>query len=73
VVWCFSVHREDAPWFSLSGPSRLGGMGITPEQVHAQFGADWDIEDLPTANPTERAACYWMTRRSTTAGHGGAS
>jgi SAM-dependent methyltransferase len=71
VMWCFSVHREDAPWFSLSGPSRLGGMGITPEQVHALFGADWDIEDLPTANPTERAACYWMTRRRPTAGHGG--
>jgi hypothetical protein len=47
-------------------------MGITPEQVHALFGAEWDIEDLPTANPTERAACYWMTRCSTTAGHGGA-
>jgi SAM-dependent methyltransferase len=64
VMWCFSVHREEAPWFSLSGPSRLGGMGITPEQVRDLFGADWDIEDLPTANPPERAACYWMTRRS---------
>jgi len=72
VMWCFSVHREDAPWFSLSGPSRLGGMGIIPEQVDAIFGAHWDIEDLPTAHPAERAACYWMTRRGATAGSGGA-
>jgi SAM-dependent methyltransferase len=70
VMWCFSVHSEDAPWFSLSGPSRLGGMGITPEQVHDLFGADWDIEDLPTVNPTERAACSWMTRRSARPGPG---
>lgn len=68
VMWCFSVHREDAPWFSLSGPSRLGGMGIIPEQVHAMFGAHWDIEDVPTAHPAQRAACYWMTRGNTPAG-----
>lgn len=72
VMWCFSVHREDAPWFSLTGPSRLGGMGIVPEQVHSMFGADWDIEDLPTAHPAERAACYWMTRRSARGRPGGA-
>jgi SAM-dependent methyltransferase len=72
VMWCFSVHREDAPWFSLDGPSRLGGMGIIPEQVHDLFGAHWEIEDLPTAHPAQRAACYWMTRRSDTAGPGGA-
>jgi SAM-dependent methyltransferase len=70
VMWCFSVHRQDAPWFSLNGPSRLGGMGITPEQIEALFGAHWDIEDLPTAHPGVRAACYWMTRRSTTSGPG---
>lgn len=73
VMWCFSVHREDAPWFSLNGPSRLGGMGIIPEQVDALFGGHWDIEGLPTAHPDVPAACYWMTRRSATAGPGGAS
>ena len=72
VMRCFSVHREDAPWFSLNGPSRLGGMGITPDQVHALFGAPWDIEALPTANPAQRAACYWMTRRSARGRPGGA-
>jgi SAM-dependent methyltransferase len=68
VMWCFSVQREDAPWFSRSGPSRLGGMGITPDQVDALFGAHWDIEDLPTAHPATPAACYWMTRRSAPTG-----
>jgi SAM-dependent methyltransferase len=71
VMWCFSIHRDDAPWFSLNGPSRLGGMGITPEQVDALFGEHWDIEDLPTAQASERAACYWMSRRSATGGLGG--
>lgn len=72
VMWCFSVHREHAPWFSLDGPSRLGGMGITPEQVDAMYSPHWEIEDLPTAHPGEHAAFYWMTRRSSTAGPGGA-
>ena len=62
---------EDAPLFSLSGPSRLGGLGILPEDVHDLFAADWEIETVPTANPAERAACYWMTRRGRIPGQGG--
>ena len=63
VMWCFSLPREQAPWFTTSGPSRLGGMGITSEEVRDLYGCDWHIEPLPTANPAEHAACYWMTRR----------
>ena len=63
IMWCFSVRPEDAPLFSLSGPSRVGGLGILPEDVHDLFGADWRIDSVPTADPAERAACYWMTRR----------
>lgn len=65
IMWCFSVHREDAPWFRLTGPSRLGGLGITPEEVHDMYGPNWDIEPLPTSHPAEHAACYWMIRRGT--------
>ena len=64
IMWCFSLHRRDAPWFSSTGPSRLGGMGITPEEVHDMFGRDWDIEPLPTSRPAEHEACYWMVRRT---------
>ena len=65
IMWCFSVHREDAPWFSLTGPSRLGGMGITPEEVYDMYRPNWDIEPLPTSHPAEHAACYRMIRRGT--------
>jgi hypothetical protein len=73
IMWCFSVRPQDAPWFSVSGPSRLGGLGILPEDVHTLFGEDWEIETVPTTDPAERAACYWMTRRGRIPAQGGAS
>lgn len=63
VMWCFSATRAEAPWFSLAGPSRVGGLGIPPAEVTGLFGSDWTISPLPTADPSELAALYWMTRR----------
>jgi SAM-dependent methyltransferase len=63
LMWCFSATPDEAPWFSLAGPSRLGGLGILPAEISALFGSDWNITELPTANPAERAAFYWMTMR----------
>lgn len=63
VMWCFSVRRDRAPWVSASGPSRLFGLGIQPEEIQQSYAGHWDVEELPTADPAGRAACYWMTRR----------
>jgi len=63
LMWCFSATPAQAPWFSLAGPSRLGGLGIPPGEVSELFGSDWTITELPAADPSELAAFYWMTRR----------
>lgn len=63
VMWCFSVRRDRAPWFSFRSPSRLFGLGIQPEEIQESYAGYWDIEELPIADPAGRAACYWMTRR----------
>lgn len=63
VMWCFSATSAQAPWFSLTGPSRLGGLGIPPDEISQLFGSDWTIAQIPTADPSELADLYWMTRR----------
>lgn len=63
LMWCFSATPTQAPWFSLKGPSRLGGLGVPPEEISDLFGSDWTITPLPTTDPSELAALYWMTRR----------
>lgn len=62
LMWCFSATPNRAPWFSLKGPSRLGGLGIPPEKISELFGPDWAITALLTADPSELTALYWMTR-----------
>lgn len=62
VMWCFSAAPEEAPWFSVKGPSRIGGLGIVPAEVASLFGGTWQIESMPTSDPEALAACYLMTR-----------
>lgn len=61
VMWCFSAAPETAPWISVSGPSRVFGLGIQPDEVGALFAGHWDIEALP-AEPGAMSATWWMTR-----------
>lgn len=62
LMWCFSAGPTQAPWFSVHGPSRLGGLGIPPDEISDLFGSDWTITGLATTDPSELAALYWMTR-----------
>ncbi len=64
VLWCFSADPAELPLMSLRGPSRMGGIGVSPAEVAASFGAAWEIERLDESRPGGRSAFYWMTRRS---------
>lgn len=61
-LWCLSAAPTQAPWFSLLGPSRLGGLGIRPDEVADLSGSGWTITQLPTANASELTTFYWMSR-----------
>lgn len=66
VMWCFSAPPQTAPWISFSGPSRVFGLGIQPDEVASLFARHWDIEALP-AEPGAMSSTYWMTRNDVSA------
>lgn len=63
LLWCFQSPREELPWISFSGPSRLA-PGLLPGEQEERFGDAFDIEKLPEPRPEDHAACYLLTRRA---------
>ncbi len=61
VMWCFCAEREELPWVSFSGPSRLLGAAVDPGEIAELYGQRWEVERLP--EPTSPYACFWMVRR----------
>lgn len=60
LEWCFYGSREDLPWISFSGTSKLSH--IAPGELENLFGAHFDVEPF-SANPERRVAAFLLTRR----------
>ncbi|MDX1657770.1 MAG: class I SAM-dependent methyltransferase [Nitriliruptorales bacterium] len=63
LFWCFYAARQDLPFISFHGPSRLA-PAIEPGEERALFGDQFDIEDGPPVDPRIGARCFVMTRRA---------
>ncbi len=61
VMWCFCAEREELPWVSVTGPSRLLGSAVSPGEIDELYGTDWEVERLE--EPTTPYGCFWMVRR----------
>lgn len=64
LFWCFYGPREELPWISFHGPSRLAA-GLVPGEEHDLFGDHFDIERQPSPPPGSGAACFVLERRGT--------
>jgi SAM-dependent methyltransferase len=62
LLWCFYGAREDLPWFSFHGPSRLA-PAIEPGEVERLFGEHFEIRPGPRPRTVNPAACFVLTRR----------
>lgn len=62
ITWCFYAYDHQLPIFSLSGPSRRGAPGFEPEEFHALYGRDWEIDTL-SGGVDDRFACFRLIRR----------
>jgi SAM-dependent methyltransferase len=62
ITWCFYSYDRKLPIFSLSGPSRRVAPGFEPEEFHAVYGEDWEI-DVQSGGVDDRFACFRLTRR----------
>jgi SAM-dependent methyltransferase len=59
LEWCFYGRREELPWISFRGTSRMSH--IAPGELDDLFGADFEIEPF-SANPEWRTACFLLTK-----------
>jgi len=62
LLWCFYGRRDELPWISFDGASKLT-PAIRPGEVKRRFGEAFDIERLPEPPPGSREACFLLTRR----------
>jgi SAM-dependent methyltransferase len=62
LFWCFYGRRQDLPFISFRGPSRLA-PGIEPGEEAALFGDSFHIEPFAETG-VRHAACFLLTRRS---------
>jgi SAM-dependent methyltransferase len=60
LFWCFYGARDELPWISFVGPSRVT-PGIEPGEEGALFGEAFDIE--PFSRERRHVACFLMRRR----------
>jgi len=60
LEWCFYGVREELPWISFSGTSKLSH--IAPGELEELFGAHFDVEPL-SADPEWRVAAFLLTKR----------
>ena len=60
MLFCFYGARDDLPWLSFSGPSRLY-PGLVPGEVEDLFAEHWTIEEW-SSHPDRFHATYLMTR-----------
>ncbi len=60
LLWCFHVARDDLPWMSLSGPSRVA-PGLEPGEEERLFGDDFTITRF--GHQSRHVACFLLERR----------
>lgn len=61
LFFCFYGAREELPFVSFTGPSRLS-PAIEPGETEALFGDAFDVE--PFRSPHRRTACFLLRRRT---------
>lgn len=62
LMWCFFGARNELPWISFVGPSRVG-PGFEPGEVERLFGGPFEIQRLDVEPHRGRWASFLMTRR----------
>lgn len=60
LEWCFYGAREDLPWISFKGTSRMSH--IAPGELEDLFGNHFDVEPFSEA-PDWRVAAFLLTKR----------
>jgi SAM-dependent methyltransferase len=60
LFWCFYARRDDLPFMSFHGPSRLA-PAVEPGEEERLFGDAFDLE--PFARPERHVACFLLRRR----------
>lgn len=61
LFWCFYAARDELPWISFAGPSRLA-PAIEPGEEQALFGDAFTIERFGPER--RRVACFLLQRRA---------
>jgi SAM-dependent methyltransferase len=63
VLSCSYGPVEQAPRFSISGPSRWGAPPIAPGEEERLFGETWSVERFVPQEELPGSACFLMTKR----------
>jgi SAM-dependent methyltransferase len=69
LCWCFRGDRDEMPFISFTGPSRLAA-GLAPGEEEDLFGRDFEVVDVV---PTGRFEAFLELRRRGTAPGGDAA